>query len=216
MSFNIPVASKKSALLSTPTVSATITETMDYTETITPSVTPTITQTEVISATVTGTITSTITETNVPSDTVTLTITETQTNTPYQTFTFTVTLTNTLTITETHTVTPDFTSTQTPTSGATPEIFILGDTYVYPNPSFGRFKFVFKVNRQIQAMEIKIYTVAYRLVRTYEFGNYFAGNHQVPIDDMTMFANGIYHFILTTTDMEGRAVYRVGEIVILK
>ena len=107
----------------TPSVTATITPSITFTNEPTQTPTPSITASQTQSPTTTPTITNTATPTLTPTNTNTPTNTETQTQTPTPSITASQTPTQgstpTPTITQTQTPTPSITASQTPTTTTT-------------------------------------------------------------------------------------------------
>ncbi len=200
----------------------TITDTATAGGTATASLTPTPEITDTITASETATASPTFTPTVHSTITFTATFTRTETNAPTDTpvFSATPTFTATLTGSETPEATAPHTATPTPTS--TPIDFFEKDTYevtkayVYPNPSFGKFMFVFEVNKPSKKVEIKIFTCGRRLVRVIEYYGFTAGRHERLTEELRGLDNGVYHFMVKCHDGKGNTAHKTGEIVILK
>jgi len=156
------------ALLTTPTItptySQTFTRTPTFTITRTPTITSTWTGTFTFTPSFTQTYTPTITNTftNSPTFTITATVTPTSTETP--TFTITNTFTVTPTVTPTYTVTETFTQTPTPTITPTftptPPPFRLIGKGNFPNPFVSDTYLVYWLSTPAQTVKLMVYTVS--------------------------------------------------------
>ncbi len=202
-----------------------------YTYTVTPTVTETLTSTLTYTFTRTATHTSSAPLTDTPTFTVTATATQTYTITmtatnppPGSTNTFTATITMTYTITSsetpTFTVTPDFTSTAvaqpTLTSTATQET----TTGVYPNP-FDPDKedlhVAFGASVDSTDVELKLYTVSFRLIRNISLGGASTGvmnDKTATRNNFLGLARGLYYYILEFNTTNGKKYSKINELLI--
>jgi len=208
---------------STQTNSATIT--LTGSSTFSPTFTNTMTITETGTMTSTNTQTYTNTPTVTPSNTATNTITQTQSNTRTNTPTGTATFTFTQTATssqQVYTTTPTFTQTQSPTMVIT-ETGGIENIEVYPNPwdiGKGEIKIKFKVRKEIKEIEVRIYTVGYRMIKgIIEEGGYKVGENVIRVESKYLknLANGIYYVIVIGKDKENKKIIsKPFEIIVLK
>ena len=213
-----------------PTFSFTITGTPP-TNTNTPTHTPSFTNTA--SPTDTFTFTQTLTSTNTPTATPTFTntFTFTITNTISITMTQTLTYTRTATLTNTRTLTPSFTPTPTSSQQSTMTMTAtktqndnkqsaIDKVVLYPNPYIkGELKIKFEITQDIKSVKVKIYTMAFRLIREIIKGEYNSGEVEINIEEkeISKLGNGIYHIILIGKDNEGQEIKsKPLELVVIK
>jgi hypothetical protein len=152
-------------------------------------------------------------------------LTSTRTTTPSITLTLTLTFTRvpTLTRTVTSSATANPTPTITATAGAEGTVFEIKDVIIYPNPVFGTqntFYVDLNVSHTPQSIMMKIYTAAFRAIRTVEWttgikrGDNFLS---VPMSKLGHISNGTYYYVIIAKDLEGRqAKSRAGELIILR
>lgn len=214
----------------TSTLSQTITpsSTREITAVMTPQNTPTDTRTNTPvntpSNTPANTMTNTYTTTpdDTPQGTATNTPANTATDTPTCTMTFTGTYTNTpAPNTPTNTETPENTSTATPVAAATPDTFAITDQIIYPNPYnvSQNIYFAFTASRDCGSVELKVYSVSFRLIMRKLLDTCTAGRkiEQLPQYYFDRFSNGIYYCVITAKSVTGEnAVSRIQELLILK
>jgi len=227
------------------TPSFTLTATPTYTEVVSPTPTitgtpPTETNTPTItptpSVTLTDTFTNTLTITYTSTDTCTFTPTFTYTNTLTPTYSNTVTTTNTITetptpsltitltgtITLTYTATPYFSPTITPTICACPAAMPPGITNVkiWPNPynpDTGNFKISYVLGQDTDEVDIKIYTAAFRLVKTAIVSGpdtYGDKSAQLDFSDFENFASGTYYYVLISRQ-SGKLVKSKANLIVI-
>jgi GH18 family chitinase len=187
-------ATRTSTSTATTTSTATRTSTSTSTVAMTNTMTPTSTTTSSETSTSTPLVLNTYTST--PSSTLTETATSTATGTNSYTTTPTVTTSYTSTQTSTHTPTdtPIFTVTNTPTS--TPS---KGEPVVYPNPVTGPTTGVQIPIQTATRVSLKIFTLAFREVRTIDEGIVPVGvSLSVDLSDKqgVPLANGLYYFVI--------------------
>lgn len=204
----------------TPTETVTGTQPPTWTPTNTPSFTQTFTATGTMTETATATASSThaFSATHTPTDTQTLTVTvtftpsltatpsvsptnavSTATNTETATMTPTATGTPSFTTTPTHsftaTATPTRTATNAFTPTATPTATVPQETKVisiiYPNPARGKVKLALNGC----AVMVKIFTVSFRKIYTYEYVNPACPQGFEAEVDISLFSRGIYHVV---------------------
>ena len=103
--------------------------------------------------------------------------------------------------------------THTPVAVPTEEELVIRDLLHYPNPFSPQAGNVLTINyfisRDVDKIEMKIYTLAYRLIKHLKLsGNAAAGWKSVPIADtyLNRLSSGIYYYYLTAK--EGNAVVR--------
>lgn len=206
---------------------ATNTNTATITNTPIPGSTNTFTPTITNTFTKTFTHTATKTNTAVPS-TATHTFTRTFTNTATNTYTSVPpTATNTLTavpFTPTYTFTSipvnTFTSTVTPvpTEGKTPEI---KDVEVYPLPfgKKGNVYFEFTLTKNMNSVELKIYSSAFRLLKRVDVSSACVPGRKksaVAAGEFGNLANGTYYFVLEGNSSDGYVKSKTEKMIILK
>ncbi len=231
-------STETSTLTETPTL--TITQTNTESPTITETYTgtpPTSTDTSTITPTFTITQTETPSFTYTASPTYTETSSSTLTQSPTLTYTYsiTATLTDTITLTATQTCTgtlkPAFTATATTYTGTvTPTVIPTQSTpailnpVIYPNPynptGSGDLHIKFQITQEIKNISLKIYTVAFRLVKeeTWE-GDFQAGEIEEDIapGELYKLANGTYYFLLTAETSDGKTLKgKPATIIILR
>ena len=160
------------------------------------SATPTVTRTHTAvppdsTFTATATVTNTvIILTNTPSRTATPTSTATRTNTPVPpTATFTATATRTPVVTA------------TPTAGRILEIPAVKPIIAYPNPftqGDSAISIKFTVTKDTDSVNIKLYTVSGRLVRSIDLGSSGRGEVTVTVDKgkISGLAKGVYYYVI--------------------
>jgi chitinase len=218
----------------TVTVSATPTATGTYTKTPTGTITPTITKTPTPSLTLTHTTspattpTLTITQTYIPvppNSTMTDTLTVSATCTVVsatQTISAALTATNII-VTITLTPTPVITSSPT---AATTSALTIGPIKPYPNPInpiIWPLKIVVNITpNDIDRITLKIYTVAYRLIRE----EIFEGTEMKQIDggviltcdssELIDLSNGTYYYLVIAEKDGAKVRSKADTIIILK
>ena len=196
--------------------------TFTYTYTVTPTVTETSTVTMTYTFTFTQTPSSTPTFTVTSSATQTSTITPTPTNPPPgSTNTFTATITRTYTATPTFTCTStavpaaSATFTMQPTFTSTPEVVGL-----YPNPldpSKYDLHVVFSAAADSPDIELKLYTVSFRLIRQAELGGAAAGvveDKVIAGENFRGLSSGLYYYVLQFDTASGKRFSRISELLI--
>jgi len=225
--FTQTVSATNTVLSATPSGTLTLTITFTMTQTDTPQDTPTASSTINVQSSMTNTptetasATSTATESstaNVPSSTQTMTATESATAIlpgPTLTITATLTTTNIISI-----------ITLTPTPAGTGTLSI-GPVKPYPNPYNPGWGFPLKIwlnitTEDVDGITIKIYTVAYRLVKEKQFDGSDA--QQVAQDGIIRFESGelqelspgTYYYVVTASKGGVKARTSIDKIIILK
>lgn len=194
---NLSTATSTSTMTATNTQTCTMTQTQTSTPTQTNTTTPpaatstcTSTSTSVSTFTSTSTSTSTSTGLNTSTSTSTQTATPSNTQTAPNTMTATSTSTNTSVITSTSTCTVTLTPSNTPSHG---------DPVVYPNPATGPNTTIQIPLQTPSEVTVKIYTLAFREVRTIDEGLLPVGiDVSVDLVDKQgiQLANGLYYFVI--------------------
>ncbi len=209
----------------TPTFTPTNTRTETFTNTISQTFTITNTPADTFTFTVTpaGTFyTDTPTQTFTFTNTPTFTITYTESNTPASsitqtnTATFTFSFTATMTLTNTQIIT--FTFTHTPTHTLSPVLsptipydtdkeFKFINANIYPNPfnAENNLTIRFTTTKKVKNIEIRIYSVSFRLIFEYKKTKDFNLSDEIVIkkDYLRNIANGIYYYIIFAEDIKG-------------
>ncbi|MCE5300207.1 MAG: carbohydrate binding domain-containing protein [Spirochaetia bacterium] len=192
--------------------------------------TPTITKTETITGTdtVTPTVVETLSKTVTHMDTVTVTRTLTATNTTPIVSSNTVTPFFTQTVTHITTNTPgpftgaSNTATPTPTQMPVSGILEIVDVRVFPhpyNPGKDDLKISFHTGADLAGVKVKIFTVGFRLINTFEAGTWPAGIVEFTVDRkyLVKLANGTYFYAISASDSQGREAHsKPGCLIIIK
>ncbi len=198
------------------TSSATFTPSATFTDSPTGTF---YTDTPTTTFTLTETLTPTFsnTETYTPTNTLSISYTFTHTNTftPSQTFTLNYTYTFTATATNTFVNTPSFTATY----DYSKKIFKIIISELFPNPVFSNeLNVKFKTSKNIEKIEIRIYSSSFRLIRKYIDENIWYGfkENNIKILDINL-ANGIYYYIIFfTSDSKEKIKSKIKELIILR
>ncbi len=218
-------------LLPTNTFTNTFTQTVSYTNTNT----ATQTNTMILSATATNTLmptfslTLTSTATTMPTNTLTFTFTLTKTSTAIptntQTRTYTATYTYTSTMTNTQIVTMSYTATQvitvTPTETCTEDGAKIEVIKTYPNPlkTEEDLKIKVRVNKRLEEIKVKIYTVGYRNIMDIGGIQVLAGENEIMLNRAKIknLAKGIYYYVIIGRDESGKQMYsKINSFIYMK
>jgi endo-1,4-beta-D-glucanase Y len=231
----------------TPTDTVTGTQPPTWTNTETATNTQTTTNTQISTETASFTATNTIFNTQTPTDTPVIAFTNTLTNTQIPTQTWTQTGTNTATVSWTNTPSFTFTNTATntytqimiPTNTQTPTMTSVPPTatpeegqelkfdksipiLVYPNPVMKdmNVKMVFGITKKASSVNIRIYSIAMRLIReiVYE-GNLNQGKNEIILSNNYLqgLAKGTYYYVIFVKDKTGKEIKSsIEKIVIIK
>ncbi|PKL91535.1 MAG: hypothetical protein CVV21_08105 [Candidatus Goldiibacteriota bacterium HGW-Goldbacteria-1] len=119
-------------------------------------------------------------------------------------------MTETITETTTPVSTSTVTATQTVNNNVSLGFVDGGNTVIYPNPSGNEgVTFRFSLTKSAEIIKIRIYSMAYRLVKETEIQKHcFAGSNDVKMapDFTSKFANGIYYYVVFVTDNKGNQI----------
>ncbi len=233
---NTPTSTQTTTYTNTQTKTLTEiitgTQTPTWTPSLTPSVIPSVTFTSTSQSTFTATNTSTRTYTRTSTSTATFTSTEspTFTATVSLTLTFTTsvtsTFTNTSTATGTSTVifTPTRTNTHIPTASFTPtpksdeELKVEIENF-YPNPVIKGSDLIIKlkINKSVEEIKIRIYTVALRLTGEIDAEINLDNTVKIKGEEIKDLANGVYYYMISIKDENGKQwTTKIKSFIIIK